>query len=601
MKKPFGHIGRVISLLTPGERKRLGLVVLGAIFMALIEVIGVGSIMPFMAVAAKPEIIHSNEFLKMAYVFLGFNSDTSFLIFLGVAVLLFLIITNVSQALMHYIKVKFTSMRRHSLSQRLLEGYLGQPYTFFLNRNSFEFVKNINGEINQMITGTLMQFVDLISRCLQVFILTAFLFIMNPLSTLGITGIIALIYGTIYFFVRKVIRRLGEERFTLTRSVAKTVSEAFWGIKEVKITGTESVFLDEYQRPSKKLALNASTHEIIGDVPKFALETAAFSSIMLFVLVTILRSGTFADVAGTVTLYAYAGYRMIPAIQGLFKAVTKLKYGAPTAERIITEFKIVAGAEPISRKPMERLPFYSNIELRNLSFTYPNVETPVIEGLSLTIQANSLVGFAGKTGSGKTTLVDIILGLLSPQKGDMLVDSMAVTKENLRSWHGNLGYVPQNIYLSNTSVAANIAFGIHQHKIDMEAVQQAAKRAQIHDFIISELKEGYETKIGERGIRLSGGQRQRLGIARALYRNPSVLVMDEATSALDNHTEQAVMEAIDALHGTRTIILIAHRLSTLAKCDKIYQLERGKIVDSGTYEELVEKNQYFRKQETKDH
>lgn len=593
MKLPFTHIGRVIALLEPKERSKLGLVALGAIFMALIEVVGIGSIMPFMAVAAKPEIIHTNAILTYVYSFFGFRTDTGFLIFLGISVLGFLIVTNLSQAFMYYIKMKFTSMRRHTLSYKLLAGYLAQPYLFFLNRNSFEFVKNVNGEINQMITGTLMQFVDFISRCIQVLVLTAFLFIMNPVSTLGITGLIASIYGSIYFFVRKFITRLGVERFELTRELARTVSQAFWGIKEVKITGTESVFIDEYQRPSKKLAQNASTSELIGDIPKFALETAAFSSIMLFVLITILRSGTFAEVAGTVTLYAYAGYRMIPAIQGLFKALTKLKYGVPTAERMIMEFSIVSGAEPVSRKNASRLPFTASLELRNISFTYPNIDKPVIERLSLSIGAKTLVGFAGKTGSGKTTLVDIILGLLAHQDGEMIVDGVPLTPANLRSWQANLGYVPQNIYLSNDSIAANIAFGVPKAMVGKEAVERAARMAQIHDFIASELKEGYDTKIGERGIRLSGGQRQRLGIARALYRNPSVLVMDEATSALDHHTEQAVMESIDALHGSRTIILIAHRLTTLIKCDMIYLLERGKIVDTGTYQELAERNQYF--------
>lgn len=593
MNNPFGHIGKVISLLTPKEKKRLGLVILSAIFMALIEVVGVGSIMPFMAVAAKPEIIHTNDKLEYVYRLLSFQSESRFLVFLGFLVLGFLIISNLSQAFMYYIKMKFTSMRRHTLSSRLLTGYLSQPYTFFLNRNSSEFVKNITGEINQMISGTLMQFVDFISRSIQVSALTAFLFIVNPISTLGITGIIIIIYGTIYFFVRKVLTRLGIERYELTREIALTVSEVFWGIKDVKITGTETVFISEYQRPSKKLANNASTNELIGDIPKFALETAAFSSIILFVLITILRSGTFAEVAGTVTLYAYAGYRLIPSIQGFFKALTKLKYGAPTAKRLIAEFAIVASARPLTNNVATRLPFSNTFALNNISFTYPNIDKPVIENLSISIKSNSLVGFAGKTGSGKTTLVDIILGLLSQQQGEMVVDGISVSDANLRSWQSNLGYVPQNIYLSDDTIAANIAFGIPKKNLDMAAIENAARMAQIHDFIATELKIGYQTRIGERGVRLSGGQRQRLGIARALYRNPSVLVMDEATSALDNQTEKAVMEAIDALHGTRTIILIAHRLSTLTQCDVIYLLDKGKIVDTGTYAELVEKNQYF--------
>lgn len=591
--KSFQHILHVVKLLSKNDRRKLLVVVFMAIFMALIEVIGVGSIMPFMTVASNPAVIHTHKILIMVYSFLHFSSDRAFIIFLGVVVLAFLVITNVTQAFMSYIKVKFTSMRRHSLSLRMLEGYLSQDYVFFLNRNSHEFVKNINTEIQQMINGTLMQLVDLISRVIQTLVLTGFLFFINPLSTLGITVVMIGIYGTIYFFVRNVLKRLGLNRFNLNSERTKTVSEAFWGIKEVKITGTEQVYVDEFSGPSKELAKNESISEIIGDVPKFALETAAFSSIMFFVMFTIIKSGTFVEVAGTVTLYAYAGYRMIPAVQGLFKAITKLKYSAPTAELLIKEFDLISGTRSIQRNSVKTMPFEHSLKLTNICFTYPNMAKPVLGDISLTIKSNELLGFAGTTGSGKTTLIDIVLGLLVPQSGQLLVDDVLVTSDKIRSWQKNLGYVPQNIYLSNTSISRNIAFGIPYAEIDMEAVKKAASMAQIDDFISKELPQGYETEIGERGIRLSGGQRQRIGIARALYRNPSILIMDEATSALDSHTEKAVMEAIDSLQGTRTIILIAHRLTTLQKCDTVYLMEKGAIVDSGTYAELEQRSSYF--------
>jgi ABC-type multidrug transport system fused ATPase/permease subunit len=585
----FMHIGRVIDLLTKKERIRLGIVTLIGVFMALIEVIGVGSIMPFMSVAAKPEVIHTNPILARVYQILGFSHDLSFIIFLGVIVLFFLIVTNLTQAFMHYTKTKFTSMRRHTLSMRLLSGYLGQNYTFFLNRNSHELVKNINNEIQQMISLTLIQFVEFVSRFIQVAMLTVFLLVLNPLSTIGITGAIVVVYGTIYTFTKKLLKSLGAERFELFERRSKILSEAFWGIKDVKITGTESVFVRQYHEPSKRMAMNETVNEIIGDVPKFALETVAFSSIMVFVLITLIGSGQFSDVAGTVTLYAYAGYRMIPAVQGLFKALTKLKYGAPTAERLVNEFSLIAGGSALiaDHSAAAPLSFKENIELRGIRFAYPGAERPVLSDFSLHIASNSLIGIAGSTGSGKTTLIDIILGLLRPQSGAMLVDGIPVTEENIRSWQANLGYIPQNIYLSDTTIAENIAFGVPIVSIDREAVKRAASLAQIADFIEGELPNGYDTTIGERGVRLSGGQRQRIGIARALYRNPRVLIMDEATSALDGLTEQAVMEAIDSLQGSRTIIIIAHRLTTLRKCDRIYVVERGSIVDSGTFADLT--------------
>ncbi|WP_319559821.1 ABC transporter ATP-binding protein [Marispirochaeta sp.] len=595
MKSPFGHIGGIIKLLEPRERRSLRFVFAGAVFMSMIQIIGVGSIMPFIAVAANPQTIHNNEYLSWAYNFFRFSSETTFLIVLGVGVLVFMLLTNVSKALYSYIKVRFTNMRRHSLALKLMRGYLSQRYPYFLQRNSYDLIRTITGEVAQMIQGNLIQFVELISMVIQVAMLTLFLFIVNPAGTAIMFGAIVLIYGLIYLGVRKLVKNIGYERYEMSMALARIVSEAFWGIKEVKILGVEKVFLDEFTPPSRKLAWNASKNEVISDVPKFTLEAIAFSSIMIFVLITMVRSGDFSEIAATVSLYAYAGYRLIPAVQGLFKALTKLRYGVGTADKLLKEFAEVEEGETLPSGTIEVLPFNRKITLDGIGFTYPEADRPVLNEISIDIARNDLVGFAGKTGSGKTTLVDIILGLHRPNEGRLLIDGTELNEENLRNWQKNLGYVPQTIYLSNDSIASNIAFGIRREDIDMDAVQRAAHMAQLDDFIEQELPRKYETEIGERGVRLSGGQRQRVGIARALYRNPGVLILDEATSALDVHTEEAVMKAIDALMGTKTIIMIAHRLSTLEKCHTIYLLDHGKIIDSGNHAELVLRNPYFSK------
>jgi len=590
MRFSLGHIGKIIKLLSPREQRRLILVGLGSVLMALIEVVGVGSMMPFMSVAAQPEIIETNPILNWVYTSIGFKSQTEFLIFLGVGVLVLLVLTNVSQALLHYARTRFTNMRRHSLAMKLFRGYLAQPYAFFLSQNSYEFVKNITAEVSNLINGTLNQFVEFLSKAIQVAALVLFLLIVNPYSTLMVVAIVSLVYGGIYIGIIKTIKRIGKERFKFNTDISRIASEAFWGIKDVKITGTEMVFIDGFNAPSRKLAKNMSTSELLGDIPKFALEAAAFSAIMLFVLLSIIREGSFAKAAATVTLFAYASYRLMPALQAMFKTLTKLKYGAPTVDLMAKEFASITVVEPIPGTSPARLAFNNSLVLKKVQFTYPNNDISLFKDLSLSINANQLIGFAGKTGSGKTTIVDIILGLLQPDAGNILVDGTPVDQSNVRSWQANLGYVPQNIYLSNDSIAANIAFGVPQDKFDQSMIERAAGMAQIHDFIASELKDGYATLIGERGIRLSGGQRQRIGIARALYRNPSLLIMDEATSALDNQTERAVMEAIDALQGTKTIILIAHRLTTLRKCDTIFLMEKGVIIDSGTYQELEQRH-----------
>lgn len=590
----FRHVAHVVRLLSPHERRNLGILALGTIFFALIEVLGVGSIMPFIAVASKPGIIHTNKYLSWVYRSLRFPSENAFLVFLGIGLLGFLVLTNGTNALLHYYRVRFTSMRRHSLSLRLMKAYLGQPYLFFVSRDSFDFVKNIGSEIQNMITGTLTQMVELIAKAIQILFLAGFLLIIDPRSTLLVVGSVGLSYGVIYTVFRRQITRLGVERFENTGAISRIVSEAFWGIKEVKLLGIESTYVEEYIGPSKRLARNLSKSEVIGDIPKYALETVAFSSIILVVLLSLIKHGGFSEAASTVTLFSYAGYRIIPAVQALFKALTKLRHSAPTAERLRKEFELEETANPVRAGGSGRTSCSREIELRSIRFAYPGVDQPAVDEVSLTIPVNSLVGFAGRTGSGKTTLVDIILGLLEAQSGEILVDGRPIDGSNLRSWQRNLGYVPQNIYLFNDSIASNIAFGVPKSKIDMEAVRQAARLSQIADFIEGELKLGYETRIGERGIRLSGGQRQRIGIARALYRNPSVLILDEATSALDNQTEKAVMEAIDGLHGLKTILLIAHRLSTLKGCDKIFLFEKGKLADSGMYAQLISRNSFFK-------
>ncbi len=593
MTGKLGNVAKVVALFSSREKRHLLVVIFFSVFVALIEAVGIGAILPFMEVATKPSSIRESGYLRTIYDLLGFKSDTSFIIALGIAVLSIIIITNASQALLHYISVRFSNMRRHTLSLRLFSDYLKQQFVFFLNKNSYDFVKNVTGEIGIMINTTLVQFIELITRVIQVAVLMIFLILLNPLVTLIIAASTMSLYALIFLLAKKTLTRLGAERFEFNAARSRIVSETFWGIKEMKLSGSEAEMIAEYSSPSLRLAHNMVASAVISDVPKFALETAAFSAIISFVLYKIIRSGGLLDVAASITLVVYAGYRILPAIQALFRSVAQLRYGTATVQKISAEFATVTNGSALPRSKPSRLPFNRTLELKNIVFLYPNTDAPVIRDLSLTIPANSLIGLAGRTGCGKTTLVDIMMGLLEAQSGSILVDGLGLQQNIIRRWQANIGYVPQNIYLANSSISANIAFGIKENQIDRQAVIRAARLSQLHDFVTEELKEGYATTIGEKGIRLSGGQRQRIGIARALYRDPTVLIMDEATSALDNQTERAVMEAIDTLQGTRTIILIAHRLSTLKKCDIIYLLDRGAIVDSGTYAELSKRNKYF--------
>lgn len=592
-EKKRSTIGRVIRLLSPRDRGHLILVIGLSLVAAVIEVMGVGSIMPFLAVASNPDVIDTNRWLAMAYGLLGFGSHRDFLIALGLAVIGFVIVTSGVRGLTRFTVVRFTSHVRHRISVKLMEGYLRQDYVYFLSRNSHEFAKNINGEVQQMVQGTLVSFIDMIGFSLQLVLFIAFLLVVSPWITLTLILVVGTVYGLIYGLLRTTVKRLGQQRFDMNRERSRIVSETFWGIKDAKLMAVEKVFLDEYKGPSLKLAQTESGSEVISDVPKFALEAAAFSSILMFVLVIVIDTGSFQNAAVTVGLFAYAGYRMIPAMQNLFRTLTKMRFSAPSANRICQEMEELSQTLGPLHQPSQRMPFATAFELADVSFQYPSNQKIVLDHLQLSIPRRQTIGFAGPTGSGKTTLIDIVLGLLEPTEGVLLVDGVEVTVENRRNWQANIGYVPQVIYLSNTSIAQNIAFGVPLEQIDLAKVERAARMAQIHDFIVTGLDKGYQTAVGERGVRLSGGQRQRLGIARALYREPEVLVFDEATSALDNETEAAVMEAVHSLAGQVTVLMIAHRLSTLKECDCIYLLDGGQIRDSGTYEELSLRQKAF--------
>lgn len=588
---PFKHSLKVIRLLAPRERRRFIAVLFMALLMGLVEIIGVGSIMPFIAVAANPDSIFTTPVLKAIYEFFGFQSTRWFLVSLGAAMLIFVIIRNAFSAFLMYVKTRFVQVCRHTLATRLFTAYLGQRYSYFLGKNSYEFGKNINTEIMNMINGTVMQMTEITTYGVQIILLAAFLFVVDPVSSVVISALILIVYSAILVTTKRKLSKLGTERFDLMTTLSRSTNEVFWGIKAAKISGTEKIFINSFIPSSRRYSKNVAAEEVIGTLPKYVLESIGLSAIILFIIFLTLRSsGNFSATISAISLYAYAGYRLLPSVQQFFRSVTKLKYSAPGTEKIIKEFELEKNALQLPDENIKQMPFTNSIKLDKIFYTYPNKQDPVLKNISLEIKANTIVGFCGTTGSGKTTTIDVILGLLIPQQGQLIIDGTVINDSNRNSWQKNIGYVPQSVYLSNTSIKENIAFGFPVDKIDDEAVKRAAEMAQIHNFIHDELKDGYNTKVGERGVCLSGGQQQRIGIARALYTNPPVLVLDEATSALDGQTEADVMTAIDNLAGKKTILIIAHRTSTLKKCDVIYKITKGQVEKSGTYSELFGNN-----------
>ena len=590
---------KLYSLLDTRERRRGLVVMLLLVVVAFGEVLGVASIMPFVAVLSNPEVIETNPYLAFAYHSGGFESRQSFLFFLGLAFFLLLVGSLALRMLGIWAQLRFTQNRDCAWGTQLVQGYLRQPYEWFLNKHSSDLATSVLAEVRQVVTGSLFPAMQIVAYSMIALFLLLLLLAADPLLAVAVFVLLGGGYYLISIAFRSRLRRLGTERRQANQRRFNIVQEAFGGIKDVKVAGFENSFARRFRIPAQKFADRQISSGLISQIPPIAMQGLLFGGMLLVLLYLIYAYGSFQQAVPLIALYAFAGYRLMPALQNVYQNVSQLRFSEAALDSLCADFEYLEvnkarGEGERDADKSTRLPLRHKLELRNVSYGYPNAERAAIKGLSLAITANQQVGFVGSTGSGKTTTVDLILGLLRPADGSILVDGQELTRELLRPWQRSLGYVPQQIFLSDNTVFANIAFGVPEKEIDMEAVEKAARIANLHDFVTQELPAGYDTYVGERGVRLSGGQRQRIGIARALYHDPDVLIMDEATSALDNLTEQAVMDAVHNLSNRKTIILVAHRLSTVRSCDSIFLLEHGELVASGSYSYLFDQSKSFR-------
>lgn len=578
---------KILSLLTRQEINRGILLFLMILIMALLDTIGVASVFPFMAVLSNPDIVNDNFFLNSFFIFsknFGVENEIQFIFFLGIFLFLMLVSSLIFKSLTIYAQLRFIQMREYTIGKRILDGYLNQPYSWFLSRHSADIGKTILSEITVVIQQGLSPFILLIANSTVAISLVVLLIIINPLLALMVGIILGASYGIIYLISRSYLNKIGQKRLKNNQIRFTSVNEAFGASKDVKVKGLEQNFINRFSKAAQIFARTNSSALAIQQLPRFALEGVAFGSVILVMLYLISQKGVLSDVLPIVSLYVFAGYRLMPALQQIYSSITQLRFIGPSVNSLSDDLKNIQQIKNESNN--ESITINKSISLKNIFYNYPNTSRVALKDINLNIPAHSKVGFVGSTGSGKTTTVDIILGLLEPQKGSLEVDGITINKKNVKSWQRSIGYVPQHIFLSDDTVAANIAFGLDPEEIDNEALEKASKIANLHDFVIQELPNQYQTTIGERGVRLSGGERQRIGIARALYNNPKVLILDEATSSLDNQTEKVVMEAVNNLSKDILIILIAHRLNTVKNCDKIFQLEKGRILNQGTFQDL---------------
>jgi len=583
------------ALLTRAERRSFLLLILFTIAMSVFEIVGVAGILPLMSVLADPELIRTNKVLAWFAATLGLTRDSHVMVALGAAVLALIVVGMAVRALVTYLQIRFSLRRAYSIGSRVLQGYLRQDYVWYLSRNSSDLSQSLLSEIDTVIRESVLPSVLLISNGLMILLIGALLFLVEPLVAIGAITLLTSVYLLIFLTLRPKLGRIGKQRLAANQARFHMVQEIAGGIKEVKVMGLETESLRRFRGPAQRMAHFQTLGLALGRLPRFALEAVVYGGFITMVLVMILlRGDAMADLVPLFALLGMAATKLFPALQQFYQELSTIRFSAAALEKLhasVQEF----GRTPPPPPEVPALPLNDRLELHNLRFRYPGGERDTLNGFSAVIPARSTVGIVGGTGAGKTTVIDIILGLLRPDAGDIRVDGAAITRDNVRAWQKSLGYVPQHIFLADTTVAANIAFGIAPEAIDMARIEAAARVANLHDFVTGDLPLGYRTEVGERGVRLSGGQRQRIGIARALYRDPDVLILDEATSALDNLTEYAVMEAVHNLAGRKTVIMIAHRLTTVKDCDTILMLERGRLVAQGTYAELVAGNETFRR------
>lgn len=593
------YLRRILDLLSPHERRRAYLLLGMVLMMALLETVGVASIMPFMATLANPGVIETNKYLAAAYETLGFTDPQKFLFFLGAVVFVALLTSIAFRALTTYALLRFTHMRNYSVGRRMVAGYLGQPYEWFLDRNSADLGKSVLSEVQQVIAGSVIPVMQAIAHGTVAVCLLLLLIAVDPVLASAVAVGLGVSYGAIYMGLRGYLARIGADRVRANQERFQAVQEAFGGIKAIKVGGLEGSSLHRFEGPSKRFARRQAALQIANQLPRFALEAVAFGGALAVALYLLASRGGLQQILPVMAVYALAGYKLMPALQQVYNQFANLKFAEPAVAALhadLMRFRASPNVEEVP--PPAPLALSHGFALEKVSYTYPGAARPTLTGLDLEVGVRTTVGLVGATGSGKTTTVDLVLGLLEPQQGRLLVDGVPISPTSVPAWQRSIGYVPQHIFLTDGTIAANIGFGLPRAEIDMAAVERAAKIANLHEFVVQQLPARYETLVGERGVRLSGGQRQRIGIARALYHDPALLILDEATNSLDSVTEQAVMDAVHKLGRRKTIILIAHRLTAVRSCDQIFLLERGRVMAQGTFRELLEQSPSFRRMAT---
>ena len=573
-------IKKLRYILTRKEKIKLVFLLFMLIIGSFLELLGVGVFVPFIEIIMDPAAILENEILKWLYMFFHEPSIEVFLTYVSLGICGIYIIKNIYLGIMQNCILKFSYNIRMNIAVKLLKTYMSESYTFHLSKNIAELQRCLTNDTGQFMTfiNSSLQLLAEAAVCIAIGL---YLFDTSHSITVAVVGILIVCVGAFSIVSKKVSTKLGLQNQMYNAKLFQWINQSLGGIKEIKVLHREKYFIDVYQDNYKKLIKGAKNNELLATIPKYIVEAMAITGLLLAVIVKMFFGRR--EIAGFIpqlSAFAVAAFRLLPSVGKINSYVNSIMYSVPSVDLIYKDLKEIENCRCVEIEETSGktyLNFEDKINVRDLTYFYPNTENPVLHKVSLEIKKGETIALVGASGAGKTTLADIMLGVLEPQIVEVTIDGVSIY-ENMENWHTQLGYIPQTIYLSDDTIKNNVAFGVAAEKIDENAVKEALRKAQLLEFIET-LDDGMDTFVGDRGIRLSGGQRQRIGIARALYHDPEILVLDEATSALDQETENAVMESIENLKGSKTMIIIAHRLTTIRNADKVYEVKNAEVIE----------------------
>ena len=569
-------ISKKLNILISRKEKRKGLLLTLLLLIGMIfEVLGIGLLLPILTAILNPEILLENEITKSIFDFLQINDkDQIVKVALG-SLLLVYILKSAYLIFLSFYQNKFTSVLSSNLSNKLFKNYLYKDYAFHIKRNSSELIKNLQVEISNF-SNFLISIISLITESTLAFSVIITLFFIEPLATLIVLLLFGLSSFMFYQFTKNITTEWGKVREQIDSKSSKIVIEGLSGIKEVILLGKQSFFENQLENMNSSKASMNSKALTLRQIPRYFLELLSVFSLIIFVFILLIQSKNVDNVIVTLGIFVAATFRILPSINRILSSLQNIKYYQSSIDVLYKEFEFINKKKDFFKRDIIRLAPNKSIDINQLCFIYPQTKKIILDNVTLKLQTGTTTGIIGVSGSGKSTLINIIVGLLKPSSGEILIDDNSNIENNLDLWQNAIGYVSQDVFLSDQSILMNIAFGIKQESIDYKLIDKVLEQAKLSELILT-LPEGYHTKVGERGVQLSGGQRQRIGIARALYRRPSILVLDEATSSLDVKTEEEIMMSVDNLKGQMTIIIVTHRLITLKNCDEIFSIKEGKL------------------------